>query len=168
MDREGQSCSFGSTLEHFQDAIARERRLAFRSKTQTSHALALSRYSPAQAVQLVTETRPQGRRPSFSDNASSLASKIAQLNTQISCIRAGLHPITSVWCPMSYYRFIARDNASQAAELGGMALENDDMARGFGANVIRDLIREAPSQHAGWILEIARGNRVVAAIPFGD
>jgi len=47
-------------------------------------------------------------------------------------------------------------------------LENDDMARGFGANVIRDLIREAPSQHAGWILEIARGNRVVAAIPFGD
>jgi hypothetical protein len=107
-------------------------------------------------------------KPSFSDSASSLASKIAQLNTQISCIRAGLHPITSVWCPMSYYRFIARDNASQAAELGGMALENDDMARGFGANVIRDLIREAPSQHAGWILEIARGNRVVAAIPFGD
>ena len=69
---------------------------------------------------------------------------------------------------MSYYRFIARDNTSQAFELGGMALENDDMARGFGANVIRDLIREAPSQHAGWILEIARGNRVVAAIPFGD
>jgi hypothetical protein len=103
-------------------------------------------------------------KPSFSDSASSLASKIAQLNTQISCI----HPITSVWCPMSYYRFIARDNTSQAAELGGMALENDDMARGFGANVIRDLIREAPSQHAGWILEIARGNRVVAAIPFGD
>ena len=100
--------------------------------------------------------------------ALSLASKIAQLNTQISCIRAGLHPITSVWCPMSYYRFIARDNASQAVELGGMALENDDMARGFGANVIRDLIREAPSQHAGWTLEIARGNRAVAAIPFGD
>ena len=111
---------------------------------------------------------PRHLKPSFSDNASSLASKIAQLNTQISCIRAGLHPITSVWCPMSYYRFIARDNASQAAELGGMALENDDMARGFGANVIRDLIREAPSQHAGWILEIARGDRVVAAIPFGD
>jgi hypothetical protein len=107
-------------------------------------------------------------KPSFSDNASSLASKIAQLNSQIYCITAGLYPITSVWCPMSYYRFIARDNASQAAELGGMALENDDMARGFGANVIRDLIREAPSQHAGWILEIARGNRVVAAIPFGD
>ena len=107
-------------------------------------------------------------KPSFSDNASSLASKIAQLNSQIHCITAGLYPITSVWCPMSYYRFIARDNASQAAELGGMALENDDIARDFGANVIRDLIREAPSQHAGWILEIARGNRVVAAIPFGD
>jgi len=106
--------------------------------------------------------------PLFPTTRSSFASKIAQLNSQISCIRAGLHPITSVWCPMSYYRFIARDNASQAAELGGMALENDDMARDFGANVIRDLIREAPSQHAGWILEIARGNRVVAAIPFGD
>ena len=100
--------------------------------------------------------------------ASSVASKIAQLSTQISCIRAGLHLITSVWCPMSYYRFIARDNASQAAELGGMALDNDDMARGFGANVIRDLIREAPSQHAGWTLEIARGNRVVVVIPFRD
>ena len=103
-----------------------------------------------------------------SEFLSSLASKIAQLNTQIPCIKAGLDLITSVWGPMSYYRFIARDNASQSAELGGMELENDDMARGFGANVIRDLIREAPSQHAGWTLEIARDNRVVAAIPFGD
>ena len=73
-------------------------------------------------------------KPSFSDNASSLASKIAQLNSQIYCITAGLYPITSVWCPMSaryYSPVIALDNASRAAELGGMALENDDMARGF-------------------------------------
>jgi hypothetical protein len=67
---------------------------------------------------------------------------------------------------MSYYRFITRDGAARADEIGGLPLEGDHVARDFGANIVRDLIREAPSEHLGWTLEIAEGNRVVATIPF--
>jgi hypothetical protein len=34
---------------------------------------------------------------------------------------------------MSYYRFIARDDAARAEELGGMLLADDDVALDFGA-----------------------------------
>ena len=47
-----------------------------------------------------------------------------------------------------------------------MLLNDDDIAWGFGANIVRDLVSEAPSEHLGWTLEIAEGNRVVATIPF--
>jgi hypothetical protein len=67
---------------------------------------------------------------------------------------------------MSYYRFLIRDNVAQADELGGMPLRDDMDAREFGTNIVRDLIRDTPSEHAGCTLEIVEGERAVAAIPF--
>ena len=67
---------------------------------------------------------------------------------------------------MSYYRFITRNSASQANELGGLAFEDDAVACEFGTKIVLDLIEDDPTTHAGWTLEIAEGNRVVASIPF--
>jgi hypothetical protein len=67
---------------------------------------------------------------------------------------------------MSYYRFIARDDAARADELGGMLLADDDVALDFGAKIVRDLISEAPSKPVDWYLEVVNGNRAVATIPF--
>jgi len=68
---------------------------------------------------------------------------------------------------MSSYRFVTRDHVSQADELlGAISLSDDAIACEFGAHIIRDLIKEAPSRHAGWTLEIADGERAVATIPF--
>ena len=67
---------------------------------------------------------------------------------------------------MSYYGFIARDDAARADELGGMLLADDDVALDFGAKIVRDLIREAPSKPVDWYLEVVNGNRAVATIPF--
>ena len=68
-------------------------------------------------------------------------------------------------CPVRWYRFITCDNDSETDELGVMLLNDDDIAWGFGANIVRDLIRDAPSEHVGWTLEIADGNRAVAHDP---
>jgi hypothetical protein len=46
-----------------------------------------------------------------------------------------------------------------------MYLLSSAVAWGFGANIVRDLIRDAPSEHVGWTLEIADGNRAVAHDP---
>jgi hypothetical protein len=67
---------------------------------------------------------------------------------------------------MSYYSFFTYDDASQVDEIGCMSLESDDIALAFGGEIVRDLIRDAPSEHLGWTLEIVDGNRAVATIPF--
>jgi len=68
---------------------------------------------------------------------------------------------------MSYYCFMTRGHATKADELlGTISLRDDAIACEFGTTIVRDLIREAPSEHAGWTLEIANRERSFASIPF--
>jgi len=67
---------------------------------------------------------------------------------------------------MGNYRFITHVSAAKADELGDLALRDDAIACEFGTKIVLDLIEDNPTARAGWILEIAEGNRVVANIPF--
>ena len=63
------------------------------------------------------------------------------------------------------YRLIIH-NKSEADELGTIAVRDDAVACEFGTKLVRDVIRDAPSKHLGWTLEIAAGERTIATIPF--
>ena len=67
---------------------------------------------------------------------------------------------------MLAYGFAVRDGATEIEKLGSMTLANDDAALAFGRRMIRDLMREGAEQYAGWTMDVAKGERAVASIPF--
>jgi hypothetical protein len=68
---------------------------------------------------------------------------------------------------MPAYSFVVRNNdATEIEKLGAMELANDNAALAFGRRMIRDLMREGAEQHAGWTMDVAKGERAVASILF--
>jgi hypothetical protein len=63
------------------------------------------------------------------------------------------------------YRFVIHSD-DDTESLGTMALGDDDEARLFGAEVIRDLMQNAPTRYAAYTMDIVHGERAVASIPF--
>jgi hypothetical protein len=47
-----------------------------------------------------------------------------------------------------------------------MLLDGDDIAKDFGADIIRDMVKDNPAYYAGWTLDIAEGERCVATLAF--
>jgi hypothetical protein len=64
------------------------------------------------------------------------------------------------------YRFVIHSGDTVEA-LGVMPLRDDDDARLFGFEVIRDLMVNAAPHYAAYTMVIIRGERTVASIPFG-
>jgi hypothetical protein len=65
------------------------------------------------------------------------------------------------------YRFVIHSDDDIEA-LGVMRLGDDDEARLFGAEIIRDLMENAAQRYAAYTMDIVQGERVVASIPFGS
>jgi hypothetical protein len=63
------------------------------------------------------------------------------------------------------YRFVIHSGDDIEA-LGVMPLEDDDEARLFGADVIRDLMGSAATRYAAYTMDVVRGRRTIARIPF--
>ena len=63
------------------------------------------------------------------------------------------------------YRFVIHSGGN-AETLGTMALGGDEEARLFGAEVIHDLMENAPRRYAAYTMDIVHGERTVASIPF--
>jgi hypothetical protein len=64
------------------------------------------------------------------------------------------------------YRFVIHSGDDIEA-LGVMPLRDDDEARLFGAEIIRDLMENAAARYVAYTMDIHHGERVVASIPFG-
>jgi hypothetical protein len=47
-----------------------------------------------------------------------------------------------------------------------MALADDNAARAFGKAMIRDMMRDDTRRYAGWILDVAKGERSVCSLHF--
>jgi hypothetical protein len=70
---------------------------------------------------------------------------------------------------MLAYSFVVRNSdATEIERLGGMALADDGKALTFGKQVIQDLMRGGAEQYAGWTMDVAQDERVVASIPFNQ
>ena len=70
---------------------------------------------------------------------------------------------------MLVYSFSIRSgDGSDREKLGFTDLLNDCAALAFGNDVIRDMLRDNVDQYAGWMLDIAEGERDVCsiALPF--
>src|SRR2546423_1196462 len=67
---------------------------------------------------------------------------------------------------MPYYSFVAFGDNVRSEDLGTMDLRDDADARSFGDGVIRDVMRTDAAFYAGWTLDIAQEERVVASTPF--
>ena len=68
---------------------------------------------------------------------------------------------------MQIYSFSVHNADSGAREhTGRMALSDENAARAFGKAMMRDMMRDGPKPYVGWILNVARGNRIVCSIPF--
>ena len=63
------------------------------------------------------------------------------------------------------YRFIIHSGETIEI-LGAISLRGDVEARSFGAGVIHDLMSDAATRYVTYTMEIIRGDRVVASIPF--
>ena len=66
-----------------------------------------------------------------------------------------------VYCFVIY---IADGNNRETS--GRMALADDNAARAFGKAMIRDMMRGDTPRYAGWTMDVAKGTRPVASIPF--
>jgi hypothetical protein len=65
------------------------------------------------------------------------------------------------------YSFSIRNGDGSDREfLGFTDLPNDDAALAFGNDVIRDMLRDNVDQYAGWIMDIAEGDRHVCGVAF--
>lgn len=65
------------------------------------------------------------------------------------------------------YSFSIRNgDDSDRAVLGFIDLLNDDAALAFGNDVIRDMLRDNVDQYAGWMMDIAEGERDVCSVAF--
>jgi hypothetical protein len=66
------------------------------------------------------------------------------------------------------YRFVIH-SGDYIEALGVMPLGDDDEARLFGAEVIRDLMENAAARYAAYTMDIVivKGERMIASIPFG-
>ena len=68
---------------------------------------------------------------------------------------------------MIVYSFSIRNADGTAREATGrMPLRNDHEARAFGDAVIKDIVTDNATPYTGWMMEIARGQRLVCNIPF--
>ena len=63
------------------------------------------------------------------------------------------------------YRFVIH-SGENVETLGTMTLGDDDEACLFGAEVIRDLMENAPTRYTAYTMDIVHGERTVASIPF--
>jgi hypothetical protein len=64
------------------------------------------------------------------------------------------------------YRFVIHSGDDVEA-LGVMPLADDDDARLFGLEVVRDLMKNAFSHYSDYTMDIIQDKRMVATIPFG-
>jgi hypothetical protein len=65
------------------------------------------------------------------------------------------------------YSFSIRNgDGSDLEVLGFTDLLNDYAALAFGNDVIRDMLRDNVDQYAGWMMDIAEGERVVCSVAF--
>lgn len=68
---------------------------------------------------------------------------------------------------MLVYSFSIRNgDGSDREVLGFIDLLNDDAALAFGNDVIRDMLRDNVDQYAGWMMDIAEGERHVCSVAF--
>ena len=68
---------------------------------------------------------------------------------------------------MSIYSFSIRDgDGSDREVLGFIGLLNDYAALAFGNDLIRDMLRDNADQYAGWMMDIAEGERDVCGVAF--
>jgi hypothetical protein len=68
---------------------------------------------------------------------------------------------------MTNYRFsIQNEDGSDRENTGCMALLDDDEASFFGKRVIREMIHGDAKHYAGWIMDVAEGERAVCSIAF--
>jgi hypothetical protein len=63
------------------------------------------------------------------------------------------------------YRFVIHSGDAIEA-LGVMPLGDDDEARLFGAEIIRDLMENAAPRYAAYTMDIVEGGHTIASIPF--
>jgi len=65
------------------------------------------------------------------------------------------------------YSFSIRNgDGSDREVLGFIDLLNDDAALAFGNDVVRDMLRDTVDQYAGWMMDIAEGERHVCSVAF--
>ena len=64
---------------------------------------------------------------------------------------------------MCIYCSIVRNLDRQVEELGRVPLPDDRKAVGFAATVVRDLVAESPTSHAGLVVEVTDGNHTRTA-----
>lgn len=68
---------------------------------------------------------------------------------------------------MLVYSFsIHNGGGSDREVLGFTDLLNDDAARAFGNDVIRDMLRDNVDKYIGWMMDIAEGERAVCSVAF--
>ena len=68
---------------------------------------------------------------------------------------------------MLVYSFSIRNgDGSDREVLGFIDLLNDDAALAFGNDVVRDMLRDTVDQYAGWMMDIAEGERHVCSVAF--
>jgi hypothetical protein len=63
------------------------------------------------------------------------------------------------------YRFVIH-SGDDTETLGVMPLGNDDEARLFGSEIIRDLMENAVPRYAAYTMDIVEGGHTIASIPF--
>jgi hypothetical protein len=65
------------------------------------------------------------------------------------------------------YSFSIRNgDGSDREVLGFIDLLSDDAALAFGNDVVRDMLRDNVDQYAGWMMDIAEGERHVCSVAF--
>ncbi len=68
---------------------------------------------------------------------------------------------------MQNYNFSIRSaNGVDREETGFMALVDDEAARGFGLQVIADMLQGGAKSYIGWTMDIASDQRSVCTLPF--
>jgi hypothetical protein len=70
------------------------------------------------------------------------------------------------WTMPVGYRFVIHSGDNVEA-LGVMPLADDEDARLFGVEVVRDLMKNAAPHYAAYTMNIIQDKRMVATIPFG-
>jgi hypothetical protein len=68
---------------------------------------------------------------------------------------------------MKNYNFTIRSaDGIDREETGFMTLVDDDAARGFGLQIIADMLEGAAKSYTGWTMNIASDQRSVCTLPF--